>query len=291
MKNIYVMFVLLLIAMSTNGNAQIFDTIVGFTFPDGSNDNMVDISSASNASCILKTEAPGRWMSFNPPGVIGDPDKCAQTVDWNNGAWSKYWLLEFSTFGYFSLHLSSSQRSCGNHYGPRDFIVQYKLFNDTGWTDVPGGIVTSSTDWAAGSLTNLALPAICANQSQPVSLRWISTSEFDIHGNVLLSTGRSRIDNIFITGRSATSSIDEEEDSFVSVFPNPAHDNFTLYMGHDQVLKDAFMQIYSTDGRLCMQRNITNGNNMIDISALASGLYLVKTHQGGKEWATRLIKY
>ncbi|MFZ1728621.1 MAG: HYR domain-containing protein [Bacteroidota bacterium] len=138
---------------------------------------------------------------------VGGPNgSYAYALGWANGANSKYWVVNISTAGYGTLTLSSeqwSEFSFFQYQGPRDFKIQYSLDNIT-WTDVAGGSISCTVDnqyMKKGTLTNLALPAACANQAS-VYLRWIMSSNTGGNGSDPVSGGQNWIDNISIKGQS-----------------------------------------------------------------------------------------
>ena len=69
-----------------------------------------------------------------------------------------------------------------------------------------------------------------------------------------------------------TEGISEETNSPLWISPNPTHDAFKL---HNLNGKDT-IRIYALDGRLIKSEEVT-GDQMVDISDLPNGLYLVKT--------------
>ena len=69
-----------------------------------------------------------------------------------------------------------------------------------------------------------------------------------------------------------TEGISETTNSVVHLSPNPTHDAFKL---HNLNGKET-IQIYALDGRLVKSEEVV-GDQLIDISDLPNGLYLVKT--------------
>lgn len=76
------------------------------------------------------------------------------------------------------------------------------------------------------------------------------------------------------------------EEAPFSIYPNPAKD--FLHIESTASLKNATLDIYSVDGKLLMQKPI---EERINISALASGVYLLKyTNNTGSSKTVRFIK-
>jgi ELWxxDGT repeat protein len=71
----------------------------------------------------------------------------------------------------------------------------------------------------------------------------------------------------------------------ITVYPNPAHDK--LYIGNEQ--GDGSATLFSIDGR-CLQSNIINhGTNLLDVSALTTGLYLLRLNIEGTDLFRKVL--
>jgi hypothetical protein len=108
----------------------------------------------------------------------------------------KYWLLTVSTENMSSIQVSSKQY--GTSAGPRDFSLQLSL-DGIIWDDVSGGSIVVETNFTTGVLDQLTLPAFVENQEE-VFIRWLQTSDIRVDGNLGVTTGTNRIDDILITG-------------------------------------------------------------------------------------------
>lgn len=106
-------------------------------------------------------------------------------------------------------------------------------------------------------------------------------------------------DNIFIPStaffnymigkiRVITSSVDDpENDVAVMIYPNPASDAVML----KNVEAGADIRVLDIAGRVVMQLTASGDNQMIDVSSLSSGSYLVRiTTESGKVIGGRLVK-
>ncbi len=92
----------------------------------------------------------------------------------------------------------------------------------------------------------------------------------------------SAVKTINLTSTACPLRMDASEvTSEVSIYPNPAKDNFTLELTSSQA-GEMSMTIYNINGGLIRTKNIklTEGNNMIneDVSSLASGIYFVQIY-------------
>jgi len=186
--------------------------LVGWTFPNNPDDNLVDVFNANNSSRSLDRIGFSNVVSYatfsNPLSVTS----AASVGGWDGGNNLKYWQIEVSTLGYNQLKLSSVQRSSST--GPKNFKVQYKVgAND--WSDIADGNVIVANDWTTGVLNNIQLPAECNNQSS-VLIRWIMSSNTSVGNSTVASTGTSAIDNVFVRADNQPVYVVGYEDLFVN---------------------------------------------------------------------------
>jgi uncharacterized repeat protein (TIGR02543 family) len=89
------------------------------------------------------------------------------------------------------------------------------------------------------------------------------------------TSGNNRFDNISVFGAlSNTTSITPAYESYISIHPNPARDFFTLGIGNESNPK-GMLRVYSIDGTLAMEVEITQSKTMVFIGTLKQGLYIV----------------
>jgi len=76
----------------------------------------------------------------------------------------------------------------------------------------------------------------------------------------------------------------------IQVYPNPVRDRLnTLIQG---VENGTELVIYNTSGVRLMSRRVTDGNNAFDVSALPSGVYMIRVfNANGKTTQSRFVKY
>ena len=186
---------LLAISVFVWGSANADTVLVGWTFPTNNPSLFASEGLAMNTNQALSVEGGAEIVGF----VAGNPSStdAANAEKWDDGEGTKFWLISFSTAGYTNITLSSEQR--GSDTGPGNFRAEYRV-GDGQWLEVAGSnLALSSSSWAQGRLTNIPLPA-AVDDAGGVSIRWIMTSNSSIVGGTVASTGRSRIDNIFIRG-------------------------------------------------------------------------------------------
>jgi hypothetical protein len=73
--------------------------------------------------------------------------------------------------------------------------------------------------------------------------------------------------------------------SNISVYPNPATNNFTI-----ESLQKATIEILNTQGQTIFQQQLQQGKSDIDISGLAKGVYIVRLKSNDKTAVTRIVK-
>jgi hypothetical protein len=201
----------------------------------------------------------------------------AQATGWDNGMNTKYWQIWFYSMGYEHLKLSGIVRSGGNNTGPRDFKIQFKVGENGNWADVPGGTVTTQANWTGGVTNNLDIPTPASNQTEIVFVRWLMTSNLDINGVDVLSTGISKMDNIIVTGDPINTGIDHPVASEIQVFPNPCSGvlNISNFRGSKVEVISLTGQIVATHTFSGNQANI-----VLDLKAVTQGIYFCRLEGG-----------
>lgn len=168
-----------------------YQTIAGWNFQSGTNGaNMGLPENRGNAIVAVGTDVP----VFNASGNGG---QTAEVTGWDFSTPEEYWEINFTTAGYYNLKVSSKQRS--STAGPRHFKLQYKIGRTGTYTDIPDGLVSNLDNYTAGALNNTTLPEECENQPS-VYLRWLLVTSTNLTDVTIQSSGKSNIDDIFITG-------------------------------------------------------------------------------------------
>lgn len=82
---------------------------------------------------------------------------------------------------------------------------------------------------------------------------------------------------------------DNQSLSSISIYPNPAQSSLNILVSDNQVAEVAY--IYDFQGKVCMQFAMNSGENIIDLSDLSSGIYLLKVvMENGTQCSQKLIK-
>ncbi|MCX7953859.1 MAG: DUF5018 domain-containing protein [Bacteroidales bacterium] len=236
------------------------DVIVEWTFPNNPDDSLADGGIPANLDKIITCTASGS-VSYAYPGASTN---CARATGWNDGANTKYWRVDFTTLGYKDIKVSSKQRSSST--GPRDFKLQYMVDNNGLWFDVDNSTIVCADNFTSGVLNELPLPETC-NHKQLVSLRWIMTSNTSVSGNVVSSTGSSRIDDIIVIGIYDDLYSTQLTQENVSIYPNPA--NTYLIVKCNDIKQ---INILDISGKIVLSAK----ENILNIDHLNNGIYFVK---------------
>ena len=86
-----------------------------------------------------------------------------------------------------------------------------------------------------------------------------------------------------------TLSIEASEINQLSVFPNPASDFITIKSDYN--LKDSIISVFDINGRRVINYKNTANNNMVDVSGLSNGEYILRViSSDGKIYSTKILK-
>ncbi len=249
------------VAIQMKVNAQ--DTLVQWTFPGESGEADGGVIEG-NLTKVIETAGGTSEIQFKN----GFTTKAAQATGWDAGAHEKKWKVEFETTGYRSINLSSKISSGGQNPGPRDFKVQYKLAEGA-WTDVADSEFQTANDWTTGVLFELPIPDACFNQSL-VKIRWVMTSDTASDGSIVAEDGKSKIDDIFITGEIIDGTDETALKQGIKIYPNPASDYFVL-----ESPSAIQLDLYDENGgEILSKQGIVI--KRIDVSYLKTGTYFIK---------------
>lgn len=276
MKKILTILTVLLM-FSCKNEAQ--NVLAQWTFPTGTaTDANPNVSTAENASKTLIAVGTSA-IDFSKNGYT---NKAAQATSWDNGMNTKYWQIEVNTVGYNTITLSSRQQSGNNTPGPKEFKIQYKIGESGTWTDVVGGTIIVANDWTTSAVNNLVLPAACENQTS-VFIRWIMTSNADISGGTVASTGPSKIDEIYVQGLPASGIKEQALNSYINRIP-------TIIEGGNLELPNGLnvnsLFLIDITGKILM--NVTKPSNKIEVLQ-NTGLYILKLNTDLGEITKKLI--
>jgi len=244
-------------------------TLVQWNFDD--QDSIVDVATADNLTKGLSYNTTGEPVYSDE----GGGDFSFSTIRFNSGMDTKYWCIRFSSLGYETLKLSSQQSGTT---GPKDFKVQYST-DSISWLDVSGGTIIVANDWTTGQVSDLALPSGCENQAD-VYIRWIMTSntKIDGTGNVAWNS-KAYIDNIHVTGISATvNDTDSEVTAGSATEPTSINSLIDSQGEAFEVFDVTFTDSQSGDGlsTILNSLNVTQGtqNQVVDWTDAISGAEL-----------------
>jgi hypothetical protein len=78
-------------------------------------------------------------------------------------------------------------------------------------------------------------------------------------------------------------------ESSINIFPNPAKDEVTITLSDENFVLNE-IQIYDMDGRIVHAQQAVSGNNVMNISALKKGVYMLKIPVKGMITNKKLVK-
>jgi hypothetical protein len=162
------------------------------------------------------------------------------------------------------LHLSTNSVFIPNEGGSRNVQV----FGKDNW------LIDSDADWLIVERINAEI--IISAKANP--------TETDRYANVKISCAGETDQIIKVTQGIYPTNVNEIGGSSVSVFPNPART--TLYL--NGLSEISSVSIFDLNGRLVLKPQITN--NLIDVSSLENGIYLVKLSDKDGDFVVKFIK-
>jgi len=152
--------------------------IVKWDFPNNPDDSIADGGISANLAKHIGTRGGAATASF---GYTGFTTRCAGAQDWEEGANTKCWQVEFTTLAYNGLTIRSKQKSFHpQDFGPRDWRIQYRIGTGGTWTTFANFSIRTGNVW--DSLATTALPAACNNQSS-LYIRWMMSSNIPTQGS------------------------------------------------------------------------------------------------------------
>jgi hypothetical protein len=135
---------------------------------------------------------------------------------------------------------------------------------------------TAVENWA-GSGYGASKPIIDLNQWAGMGNIKVQFESFNQYGNNLY------IDNVEISNTLGL--FDEEDNSDISIYPNPARDNLTITLKYEAVYK---ISISNMQGKLILEKEISSAQSHINIENLSKGVYIIGI-ENSKTSATRKL--
>lgn len=240
--------------------------VAGWTFPGNS------LAADTGASINLTQELMTMGGTSDPEIKNGYTSKAAQATGWDGGAGQKAWIVACNAQGFWNLTISSRQQSGGNDPGPHYYVVQYSIDGGVIWNGLEGGDITVENDWENSFVDQLSLPEECDDQSD-LMIRWLMASnEASGSGGEVVASGKTKIDEIFITGELA----DAYEEISQRIFTiTPAGSSGSLRIQALDVMEA--ITVYSMQGQAIHLTNLNSSTVEIDASAIRGNEIVVIT--------------
>lgn len=270
--SLFIFFPLIMLGISS---VRAQDTIVGWTFPEGSKNSIADKGNDSNKDGMFIYTAKIDGSTFSSLLYFssdGYHTKSAASVKWDSARDLKCWVFNCDARGYKNLMFDARISSDSNQPGPRDFKIQYMLgCCDPEWVDVPDAATFRvSTDWTSANLKGIKLPAN-ADTMPGLQIRFVCLSDTATDGSVLKPTSKSLIDEVYVFGTKITS-INENKISFgIEIYPNPASDIIQI-KAQKPIL---YYKLFDLSGKLIKSEPVNSSTYKLFCSDLNPGCYLI----------------
>ena len=132
----------------------------------------------------------------------------------------------------------------------------------------------------------------CENQSHGDYVLSFTNGDVDFYypgfalGNAETSSAHHpRMAVKFSCNDCAIVNVPEIEKNNITVYPNPATNNFTVNLGNDE---KANIQLFNIVGQQVYSETIT-GSAQVNVANLHSGVYMLKINQNGKSYTTKVV--
>lgn len=243
------------------------------TAPTGS--VVTSASNSSNTSNVLATSDLSFTVTY-PAGFVGNTTLSPKTVAITsvNGVGNSLTnrtLVIASTMSAVGTVTGSAGITSFTRCATQTFSIPAVVgATNYVWIPANGAVIVSGQGTTSVTVDFSAVPTATTSTRLTVAARNVCNVSSAIKSITLASTACP----VDVKMAEPTSSV-------VSMYPNPARDNFTLELTSSQV-GEMSMTIYNINGMVIRTKNVqlTEGNNIIneDVSALSNGIYFVQIY-------------
>lgn len=267
-------FLVISICLLSLSSVMAQDTLVGWTFPEGSKNELSNLGNELNKGGMFMEAAKIDEIPFSTIYYTsnGYNTKSAVSINWDSAKDLKCWKFSCDATGYQNMIMYARVSSDSILPGPRDFKIQYRLGCCSPiWIDVPGAFpFTVSTDWTTANLSGVQLPADADNMSG-LQIRFVCVSDTATDGSILIPSGKSLIDEVYITGSKITSINEKERLYDFTIYPNPASEIIQI-KAQISILD---YQLFDVWGRLVKSDKVNSPLFTLYCSGQKPGWYIV----------------
>jgi len=215
---------------------------------------------------------------------------CTTSLSPNTTRGSSHWLLyEFDEAKIIdSLHIWNANKTGESQLGVKDIIIDYSVDGES-WTElgdyiVPQGDETENYDGydeiALGGILVKKILLTCATSYDTSSNDCISLAEVQFK-TVDEDDVLNNDDN-----EAEINDIEEEiANSLLTIYPNPFTDLITVTNA-----QNASLEVFDITGKLLFNKVVTEDEELIDLSHLASGVYYIITVLEDSTYASKIVK-
>jgi outer membrane protein assembly factor BamB len=174
-----------------------------------------------------------------------------------------------------------------------DFWVQY--YNGSTWSTVSSFV--SGTSFSNNTFYSAKVTVSESLYTFPTSMKIrfmcdASDNNDDVYiDNIKISasTGTSRNAGDVVINEMATSrtSIEDEINDGLLVYPNPANDVLNIELGIEE---NSTLRIFNVTGQLLRTEVLSSDKTQITIDDLKPGLYLIQINNGDEVYSSKLLK-
>lgn len=298
MKKIYTLSFALLTFLSFG---QTFTVTYDFSgIPSSATNGLIDPTSppvvsgltfssftAVNPDLSLNSSAIGRF-SYTKQPLGGTADSNVYTDHTGSLDSNTYFTFTITPAAGTSFDLSKitfkSERSTT---GVRTFSVRSSIDNYT--SNIPAAATSATASVQAGNIFYFINDASTPSSGNTITLTNTNITTpitFRIYGwNAEKATGTFSVDDVAITGKINTLSIEQNEIAGLSIYPNPVTDGILQITSDNNEAKS--ITIFDLLGRQALNTNASN--NTINVSSLKTGIYILKITEDGKTATQKLI--
>lgn len=164
----------------------------------------------------------------------------------------------------------------------------------TGTLKLPGGLVFTNVLQITStitSVTSMTSPTVTTDVSTSINYVYFHASQKNPLISIAYNLGEEPTVSILLNQFVVTGLNDYTSVPGFNLYPNPAKENFTIDLDNTHT-ENCKVEIYSATGQLVKKQELGSQSTIheiIDLSELNRGIYLVKTRLGNKSADKRLV--
>jgi hypothetical protein len=206
-------------------------------------------------------------------GIISNPDFASFS-----GLYNLTSIGGLTIWGNEGLKALSGLENLVSITGDVEIVWNESLTDLSGISNIDASSIENLSIYNNLSLSSCAVQSICEYLASP-------NGQITIHGNDSGCNSQQEVESLCAVGVNET----YPESSTINIFPNPISDKVSISLAH-QPSEDAFLLIYSPEGKQILFRQITLSTTILDVSDLAPGVYFIRVIDGENVKVLKMIK-